>query len=68
MELDDGRMVFNPGLHLHEEASDPVCEMVVKRTEAAGASLYKGQPYFFCSAECKARFDADPERYAARQL
>jgi Cu+-exporting ATPase len=37
--------------------------MTVDRQKAAFRSRYKGRPVFFCSAGCKARFDAEPERY-----
>jgi Cu+-exporting ATPase len=44
-------------------AKDFVCGMQVKEAEAAGSSLYKGQKYYFCSSQCKQRFDEDPEKY-----
>lgn len=41
---------------------DPVCGMAV--TEAsAHRTVHAGHPYFFCSAGCKAKFEADPARY-----
>jgi Cu+-exporting ATPase len=43
---------------------DPVCGMQVDPAKAAGSSQYKGQTYYFCSASCKAKFDADPGRFA----
>jgi len=42
---------------------DPVCGMTIREEEAAGTSDYKGRTYFFCSTGCKAKFDADPEKY-----
>ncbi len=42
---------------------DPVCNMDVDPTTAAGSSEYKGQTYYFCSAGCVKRFNADPEKY-----
>ena len=47
-------------------AVDPVCGMTVDPENAAGKSGYGGQTYYFCSNGCKARFDADPQRYVAR--
>src|ERR1044071_6271975 len=44
---------------------DPVCGMTVDPASAAGSSEYDGRTYWFCSAGCKQRFDADPAKYAA---
>jgi Cu+-exporting ATPase len=43
---------------------DPVCGMTVK-PESPHASDYQGALYRFCSAKCKAKFDAEPVRYLA---
>lgn len=45
---------------------DPVCKMDVDEKTAVAHSDYAGDVYFFCSEECKRRFDADPERYVSR--
>jgi Cu+-exporting ATPase len=45
---------------------DPVCGMELEDSEAIGTSKYEGQTYYFCSAECKERFDEHPEAYASR--
>jgi len=42
---------------------DPVCKMEVNPASAEGQSEYQGQTFYFCSAECKRRFDASPEQY-----
>jgi len=42
---------------------DPVCGMTVDPTKAAASSQYKGVTYAFCSAGCKRKFDAEPDRY-----
>lgn len=42
---------------------DPVCKMQVSPASAAAQSEYEGQTYFFCSADCKRRFDTHPEQY-----
>ena len=44
---------------------DVVCGMEVEPTSAAGKSEYKGKTYYFCAQSCKAKFDADPARFAA---
>lgn len=45
---------------------DPVCDMEVDESSAAASSNYEGDTYYFCSQDCKQRFDADPERYVSR--
>jgi Cu+-exporting ATPase len=42
---------------------DPVCGMDVNPASAAAQSQYGEQAFYFCSAECKREFDANPERY-----
>jgi P-type Cu+ transporter len=44
-------------------AIDPVCGMSVNRKTAKHRFLYSGQHYFFCSARCRERFEAEPEKY-----
>jgi Cu+-exporting ATPase len=44
---------------------DPVCNMDVDPATAAGSAEYNGQTYYFCSARCVKRFNADPEKYLA---
>ena len=42
---------------------DPVCKMEVNPASAEAQSQYQGQTFYFCSAECKQKFDAHPEQY-----
>ena len=51
------------GLTLRSGARDPVCGMTVDRSKTPFRSEWQGQTYYFCSAGCKERFDAEPERY-----
>lgn len=44
-------------------AKDPVCRMDVDEHTAAGSSHYEGTDYYFCSPNCKAAFDKDPEQF-----
>ncbi len=46
-------------------AKDPVCGMDLTNTTIADTAIYEGHLYGFCSAECKAKFKADPEKYLA---
>lgn len=45
---------------------DHVCDRDVDEGQAPAQSDYKGDTYYFHSAECKAKFDADPEKYVSR--
>ncbi|KZD24951.1 haloacid dehalogenase [Tardiphaga robiniae] len=52
----------------HAEAApakvlDPVCGMTVDPAIAKNRLIYQGHEYFFCSARCRERFNADPESF-----
>ena len=47
-----------------QEAVDPVCGMTVAVEAAAERLVHEGVTVVFCSAHCKARFEAEPDRYA----
>ena len=47
-------------------ARDPVCNMEVKEHEAAANTRYQGQNYYFCSEDCKQKFDENPQQYAKK--
>ncbi len=42
---------------------DVVCGMEIEPTENTLQFAYKGKIYYFCSAECKDQFVADPEKH-----
>ena len=42
---------------------DPVCGMQVEETQAAGKSAYRAEVFYFCSPQCKQKFDDNPETY-----
>jgi YHS domain-containing protein len=44
---------------------DPVCGMSVD-TEEAESSNYQGKTYYFCSTECKDKFDRNPAEYSKK--
>ena len=44
-------------------AVDPVCGMTVDPATAAHRAAHRGHDYFFCSAGCRTKFVADPDRY-----
>ena len=50
--------------HVHDAAEiDPVCGMTVDPAHAAGSSRVGDTTYYFCSASCKQKFNADPAAY-----
>lgn len=55
-----------PSSHSQPDAStrDPVCGMAVTAA-SEHRSTHLGNTYLFCSTGCKAKFDADPARYAS---
>ena len=47
--------------------ADPVCGLPVsikKAEQTRMKSVYRGKTYYFCSGECKDRFDQGPDKYA----
>ncbi len=46
-----------------ETVKDPVCGMTVDPHTAKHRADHDGRAYYFCSAGCKAKFEADPKRY-----
>jgi P-type Cu+ transporter len=53
--------------HHHQEqvggVIDPVCGMTVDSHTAKHRAEYRGHPYYFCSAGCRTKFIADPQKY-----
>jgi YHS domain-containing protein len=45
---------------------DPVCGMEVNEKQAAAKAQYGGQTYYFCCPDCKAAFEKEPAKYAAK--
>lgn len=41
---------------------DPVCGKTVD-TGSAKSAVHQGAVYYFCSSDCRERFEASPERY-----
>ena len=44
---------------------DPVCGMTVDPLKTAHHAEHAGRPYHFCSAGCRAKFQANPDKYLA---
>lgn len=55
--------------HLDNRASvkDPVCGMMVDPTKSTFSTSYDGGSFHFCSANCKQKFEASPERYVKKK-
>ncbi len=52
-------------MHGHDDTvTDPVCGMKVARAEAKHTVQHNGAAVYFCSSGCKAKFEAEPEKYA----
>ncbi len=49
------------------EAIDPVCLMRVNIDTAKYQADHHGQPYYFCGANCKTKFLANPSKYLAAE-
>ena len=47
----------------HQQAIDPVCGMTVDPKTAKHKAEHKGHTYYFCSAGCRTKFEAAPEKY-----
>jgi YHS domain-containing protein len=46
-----------------ERKIDPICGMEVDPTDDPFTSESQGITYYFCSAQCKDKFDANPQNY-----
>jgi xanthine dehydrogenase accessory factor len=49
---------------LHQEAKDPICGMMVAIGMAKHKSEFQGNSFYFCCADCKQKFDKQPDKYA----
>jgi Cu+-exporting ATPase len=51
------------GASAGESTKDPVCGMSVDPATAAATADHAGRTYYFCSAGCRDKFVAQPQRY-----
>ena len=49
------------------QAIDPVCGMTVPATAASFPLAHDGVTYYFCSTNCRRRFEQDPAAYAPKE-
>jgi len=43
-----------------DTAKDPICHMLVDKSNSQFTSQYKGTTYYFCAPGCKHMFDENP--------
>ena len=43
--------------------TDPVCNMSIDEKTAGTKADYQGKTYYFCSTDCKTKFQQQPEKY-----
>ena len=55
-------------IHDGGTVTDPVCGMQVDPATATEHVEHAGQTVYFCSASCRARFEAEPSRYLAASV
>ena len=48
-------------------AIDPVCGIKVDIGARGPSFEHRGETYYFCSAGCRTKFSADPERYLTKK-
>jgi YHS domain-containing protein len=50
---------------MNREKKDPVCGKAVNEEISKNGLLsnHKGETYYFCSMECKEKFDSSPDRH-----
>jgi P-type Cu+ transporter len=46
---------------------DPVCGMEINTHDAADTSQHEGETYYFCSTNCKEKFEQNPQQYVKGQ-
>ena len=61
--LNHERSVSSNNEEAQEKHRDPVCGMAVSNIDSAHSHEFKGNRYYFCSRNCRERFEADPEKY-----
>src|SRR5277367_4323647 len=66
--VSSSRPTMDHSHHLHAAeatAIDPVCGMKVDPKKTPHRHTHQHQNYFFCSAGCRTKFAADPDKYRA---
>lgn len=45
------------------QVKDPVCGMIIAAEDAAAIVEHGEHKHYFCSQECRQKFEADPKKY-----
>ena len=45
------------------QVKDPVCGMIIPADEAKATIEHGDHRHYFCSDECRAKFEAEPKKY-----
>ncbi|KCZ71908.1 copper/silver-translocating P-type ATPase [Candidatus Methanoperedens nitroreducens] len=48
------------------QVEDPVCHRTANPRDMAAYMHHRGRVYYFCSQECKTKFESNPDRYTTR--
>lgn len=48
-----------------EKVKDPVCGMEVEKGIAQGPVEHMGKTFYFCSQDCREKFESEPMKYMA---
>ena len=59
LQLEDGRLSEGAA----ELSTDPVCKMIVPKSQAVVTTEYQDELYFFCSRKCRDRCVAAPDMF-----
>ena len=46
--------------------TDPVCGMTFDSSQAEAQTTHNGVAYFFCSEDCRATFEANPDDFVGK--
>ena len=49
------------------QVKDVVCGMTIDAEKAFGTSDFGGETFYFCSANCKEKFDQNPEKFVEKK-
>lgn len=52
---------------LFGKVTDPVCKMKINKEKAKFSIDFDGQKYYFCSQNCKEKFEKDPKKYITEE-
>ena len=52
---------------MSEKVKDLVCGMEIEKDSAQGPVEHMGNPFYFCSAGCKEKFENEPMKYMTKE-